>query len=461
MTPGSPFASLLAALAAALLSAAPVLTPLAGPAALAPGNPVTAEAVAAPAPDARGLAAAVDPALDGSPGTVAAQVRDAATGEVLYARDADALAAPASSLKVLTAAAALRTLGPERTLRTRVVAVPGGSGADDDAATELVLVGGGDVLLGDGASDPDAVAGRAGLGTLAERTVAGLVADGVTGEVVLSVDLRLFEGDPVNPAWAPEDLEDGHVSALQPLAAWGGREAPGVDEERIPDPAAHAALVLQDRLREEIQRTGADLELGVREAIPATEADRADVVVAEPVAQVESAPVADVAAYMLAHSENQVAEALGHVAAYAVGRPATHDGAARLLEDVAADLGADTAGMELLDASGLAEGARVSPAQLAAVVSAAARVPWLAPVLDGLPRPGEDSTLDERFRGTAAEDAVAAKTGTLDHTVSLTGTVRTADGRVLAFSVIASDLDWRLDEARAAVDEAVTAMAGR
>lgn len=457
MTPGSPFASLLAALAAALLSAAPVLTPLAGPAALAPGNPVTAEAVAAPSPDARALASAVDAALDASPGRVAAQVRDAATGEVLHARDADSLAAPASSLKVLTAAAALRTLGPERTLRTRVVAVP----AADDGATELVLVGGGDVLLGDGASDPDAVAGRAGLGTLAERTVAGLVADGVTGEVVLSVDLRLFEGDPVNPAWAPEDLEDGHVSALQPLAAWGGREAPGVDEERIPDPAAHAALVLQDRLREEIQRTGADLELGVREAIPATEADRADVVVAEPVAQVESAPVADVAAYMLAHSENQVAEALGHVAAYAVGRPATHDGAARLLEDVAADLGADTAGMELLDASGLAEGARVSPAQLAAVVSAAARVPWLAPVLDGLPRPGEDSTLDERFRGTAAEDAVAAKTGTLDHTVSLTGTVRTADGRVLAFSVIASDLDWRLDEARAAVDEAVTAMAGR
>ena len=71
MTPGSPFASLLAALAAALLSAAPVLTPLAGPAALAPGNPVTAEAVAAPSPDARALASAVDAALDASPGRVA------------------------------------------------------------------------------------------------------------------------------------------------------------------------------------------------------------------------------------------------------------------------------------------------------------------------------------------------------------------------------------------------------
>lgn len=76
-----------------------------------------------------------------------------------------------------------------------------------------------------------------------------------------------------------------------------------------------------------------------------------------------------------------------------------------------------------------------------------------------LPRPGEDSTLDERFRGTAAEDAVAAKTGTLDHTVSLTGTVTTQEGRVLAFSIVASDLDWKLDEAREAVDAAVTAMA--
>lgn len=456
MTPGSPFAFLLAALAAALLSAAPVLTPLAGPAALAPGNPVTAEAVAAPSPDARALASAVDAALDASPGRVAAQVRDAATGEVLHARDADFLAAPASSLKVLTAAAALRTLGPERTLRTRVVAVP----AADDGATELVLVGGGDVLLGDGASDPDAVAGRAGLRTLAERTVAGLAEAGVSGDVVVSVDLRLFDGAAVNPAWTPDLLEDGHVSAVQPLATWGGREVPGVDEERIEDPAGHAALVFQRLLDEEIERTGADLDLGLRDSIPATTAVRDDVVAAEPTAQVESAPVAEVAAYMLAHSENQVAEALGHLSAYAVGRPATHEGAADLLEDVFADLGADTAGMAVLDASGLAEGSRVSPAQLAAVVSAASRVPWLAPVLDGLPRPGEDSTLDERFRGTAAEDAVAAKTGTLDHTVSLTGTVTTQEGRVLAFSIVASDLDWRLDEAREAVDAAVTAMAG-
>lgn len=455
MTPGSPFASLLAALAAALLSAAPVLTPLAGPAALAPGNPVTAEAVAAPSPDARALASAVDAALDASPGRVAAQVRDAATGEVLHARDADFLAAPASSLKVLTAAAALRTLGPERSLRTRVVAVP----AADDGATELVLVGGGDVLLGDGASDPDAVAGRAGLRTLAERTVAGLAEAGVSGDVVVSVDLRLFDGAAVNPAWTPDLLEDGHVSAVQPLATWGGREVPGVDEERIEDPAGHAALVFQRLLDEEIERTGADLDLGLRDSIPATTAVRDDVVAAEPTAQVESAPVAEVAAYMLAHSENQVAEALGHLSAYAVGRPATHEGAADLLEDVFADLGADTAGMAVLDASGLAEGSRVSPAQLAAVVSAASRVPWLAPVLDGLPRPGEDSTLDERFRGTAAEDAVAAKTGTLDHTVSLTGTVTTQDGRVLAFSIVASDLDWKLDEAREAVDAAVTAMA--
>lgn len=456
MTPGSRFASLLAALAAALLSAAPVLTPLAGPAALAPGNPVTAEAVAAPSPDALALASAVDAALDASPGRVAAQVRDAATGEVLHARDADFLAAPASSLKVLTAAAALRTLGPERTLRTRVVAVP----AADDGATELVLVGGGDVLLGDGASDPDAVAGRAGLRTLAERTVAGLAEAGVSGDVVVSVDLRLFDGAAVNPAWTPDLLEDGHVSAVQPLATWGGREVPGVDEERIEDPAGHAALVFQRLLDEEIERTGADLDLGLRDSIPATTAVRDDVVAAEPTAQVESAPVAEVAAYMLAHSENQVAEALGHLSAYAVGRPATHEGAADLLEDVFADLGADTAGMAVLDASGLAEGSRVSPAQLAAVVSAASRVPWLATVLDGLPRPGEDSTLDERFRGTAAEGAVAAKTGTLDHTVSLTGTVTTQDGRVLAFSIVASDLDWRLDEAREAVDAAVTAMAG-
>ena len=138
----------------------------------------------------------------------------------------------------------------------------------------------------------------------------------------------------------------------------------------------------------------------------------------------------------------------------------THEGATQLLAATAEDLGVDTAGMALVDSSGLSPDNRVSAGQLAGVVAGVARTPALGAVLEGLPRPGEDSTLGDRFPDAPARQAVAAKTGTLDQTVSLTGTVTTTSGRVLAFSIICSDLQWKLEPARAAVDEAVSAVAG-
>lgn len=491
MLPATPYASLLAILTAAVLSAAPVLMPAGGPALPAPpealvlpladpagtaalgeesaedpasATPPSAEpsspakppvAEGPPTPSAEAVRAAVAPALDASPGAVSATIRDALTGDVLYERDADAPVAPASGLKVLTAAAALRALGPERTLETRVVALPSATAG----RTELVLVGGGDALLGTGASDAEAVAGRAGLRTLAREAAAELTERGVTGEVVVSTDLRLFEDDGLNPAWSDGLLAGGFISPVQPLATFGGRKAYGTAEERVPDPAAFAADVFQRHLADAVAAAGADLEVLVRDDVPATALPRADVLVAEPVATVDSAPLAEVVAYTLAHSENQVAETLARLAAHEKGLPATVEGVGTLLEQAAAELGADPAGMRVLDASGLAGGNRVSAAQLAAVVVAAAQDPALAPVLAGLPEPGEDSTLAERFLGTAAEGAVAAKTGTLEGTVSLAGTVTTGEGRLLAFSIIASELDWRLDSAREAVDAAVVALA--
>lgn len=407
--------------------------------------------------NARTVEAAVAPELDRSPGVVSAEFTDTATGEVLYGRDAARAAAPASGLKVLTAATALRVLGAERTLRTRVVAFPLGGGA----GTELVLVGGGDVLLGAGVSDPDAVVGRAGLRTLAERTVAGMREQGILGDVVLTTDLRLFEDAGLNPAWPDDLLRDGFISAVQPLATYGGRTAPGTGQERIPNPAGFAATTFQRHLADVLAETGADVTVTVRDKVPATKRARADVLAATPLGQVVSAPVSEVVAFMLAHSENQVAESLLRVAAAVDDRPATDDGVAAMLEASAAALGADPAGLHIVDASGLGEGNRVSAAQLADVVVAVVRDPGLAVVRDALPEPGEDSTLGDRFLGTPAQDAMAAKTGTLDNTVSLTGTLDTDDGRVIAFSVIASDVQGQLEPAREAVDASLVALAGR
>ncbi|MDO4238843.1 D-alanyl-D-alanine carboxypeptidase [Micrococcus sp.] len=413
------------------------------------------------------VADAVEPGLAAAPGTVSAQFRDLATGRVLFSQDAEEPVAPASAVKILTGAAVLDALGSDATLPTRVVVLP----AEDGEATELVLVGGGDVLLGTGASDPSRVDGRAGLRTLAERTLAGLAERGVTGPVVVSTDLRLFEdADPLNPAWSAGMVESGNIAAVQPLATYGGRATPGTGQDRVADPAASAARAFQaelDALADAAAEgddgaTASDpapVEVSLREEVPPTRAARDEVWAAEPVAEVRSAPVGEQVAYLLAHSENQVAEALAHTAAATAGRPATHAGAAALLEAEAADLGVDPAGMDVVDASGLAAANRLSADQLVGVVTGLAADPARALVLDALPRPGEDSTLGERFPSPPARDAVAAKTGTLDQTVSLTGTVTTTSGRVLAFSVVCSGVDWQIAPARAAIDEAVAAVA--
>lgn len=545
--------SLFAAAAAALLAAAPILPP--PPA--GPGLPVGASAVVrqvsaaaaeAPAPDAGRIGAALAGALSDHPGTAHVSVRDAVTGEALYGQGQDEEVAPASSLKLLTAATALRTLGPERRFRTRTVLIdparpavqvqpqpadtwqPAAPAAPDPAVTwappqstwqpspswqppsstwtpeptptptepapapvapsatsaptptpstnepdagaggpssspekepaQLVLVGGGDVLLGTGASDGTRVDGRAGLATLAEQTVQGLQEQGVTGEVELTLDLRLYPGDGVNPAWDPSLLEDGYISAVQPLATFGGRPEAGTGEERLADPAGFAAQRFQALLQGQIDAAGADIDLRVRDDVPRTDLPRALVEEADPVAEVHSAPLREQVRYLLAHSDNQLAEALARNAAYAVGRTPDHRGAAELMADVAADLGADPEGLEMVDAGGLSGRNRISAADLTQVLAASARTPLLGAVLEELATPGSDSTLSERLVGTAAEDTVAAKTGTLLESVSLTGRVVTTRGRVLLFSVVLSGVDSQVADARAATDRVAVALAG-
>ncbi|XNZ00149.1 D-alanyl-D-alanine carboxypeptidase [Micrococcus luteus] len=587
-------ASLFAAAAAALLAAAPILEPHPGDIGPFDGDPappvvqeVSEQAATAPIPTEAEIGSILAGPLAEHPGTAHVSVRDAVTGEELYGQGQDEAVAPASAMKLLTAATALRTLGAERRFRTRTVLIdparsavqtqprpastwqpqataqPGGESAgapqpestwqpapspsstwqpspssswapspsstwqpapsptptpsptgqseptssaeptprptpsptdgaggsdepsespspssaspspgesdaegvppssapEPEGPQQLVLVGGGDVMLGTGDSDESRVDGRAGLATLAEETVQGLQEQGVTGEVELTVDLRLYAGDGVNPAWSQGLLDEGYISRVQPLATFGGRPEPGTAEERVADPAQFAARRFQSVLKEKVEESGAELTLTVREDVPQTTAPREMVEESESVGEVRSAPLREQVDYMLAHSDNQLAEALARNAAYAVGRTPDHRGAAELMTDVAADLGADTEGMDLKDACGLTGRNRISAAALTGVLAASAEMPLLGATLQGLPTPGSDSTLEKRLVGSAAEDTAAAKTGTLLESVSLTGRVVTTQGRVLVFSMVLTGIDSEVADARAATDRAVAALA--
>jgi D-alanyl-D-alanine carboxypeptidase/D-alanyl-D-alanine-endopeptidase (penicillin-binding protein 4) len=58
---------------------------------------------------------------------------------------------------------------------------------------------------------------------------------------------------------------------------------------------------------------------------------------------------------------------------------------------------------------------------------------------DALPTAGVDGTLRNRMRGTAAENNVRAKTGSLSSAASLAGYVTTTAGEKLAFAIIVNN----------------------
>jgi D-alanyl-D-alanine carboxypeptidase/D-alanyl-D-alanine-endopeptidase (penicillin-binding protein 4) len=95
-------------------------------------------------PSRAGLAGVVNPLLadGGLGGRVTASIVDVATGQSLFELAASEPATPASTAKLLTAAAVLHSRGPTYQIPTRVVA-----GA---APGEVVLIGGGDPTLAAG-----------------------------------------------------------------------------------------------------------------------------------------------------------------------------------------------------------------------------------------------------------------------------------------------------------------------
>lgn len=399
----------------------------------------------APSPDAAVLAKALAPllrvrALGSDTGM---DVMDVATGRHLASVEAGTAQVAASTLKILTAAAALATLGPQTGLPTKVAA-----GATSE---EIVLVGGGDVLLAAGAGAAAQVNGHAGLGDLAAQTAAALSARGITS-VALGVDDSLFSGPTVSPSWSSTDVPRGFVAPVTALAVDTGRAGPGHYPRRHADPSLAAAAVFAAHLREG--------GITVKQGIARVKADSD----AQVYATVTGAPVGDVVEYMLTTSDNTVAEVLARLVASATGRPATFaDAGVAVLEQVAA-LGVAAERASMTGGSGLGRTDSASAAMLTEVLALAAGKdhPELRPVLSGLPVAAVTGTLATRFAsgaGTSARGVVRAKTGSLSGVNSLAGVVVDADGRLLAFAVLADD-SGPTSPARAALDKIAIALAG-
>jgi serine-type D-Ala-D-Ala carboxypeptidase/endopeptidase (penicillin-binding protein 4) len=364
-------------------------------------------------------------------------------GRTVAAHGAERPMLPASTLKLVTAAAILTTLGPDARLRTSVETT---APIDRDGSLrgDLHLLGSGDPLLA------SAEYGRwvfpARPRTPLESLADDLVASGlrrVHGDIVGHAEG--FGGPTVAEGWIESyynDFNARHIGGLTVDAGlegryrWADGKKPDPDDretqptrvilELAEDPARNAA----DQLARALDHRGVRID---GEAV----AREPDATVVGRLATVESPPMADLLRFMVQSSDNHIADTLLHT----VGRVRTGEGSwergERAAIQVLGHLGVDTSGVRLADGSGLSRDDRLTALSLVELDRAmsAGRHGEIWQSLMAVA--GERGTLSTRLRGTPAQGRLLAKTGNLRDVSSLSGFVRNEHERH-HFAIIAN-----------------------
>lgn len=396
------------------------IKPLPAPATAAPA--VTPVADSAPTPTDAGLTAALAPALaDPNLGNLTGRVTDALTGEQLWEQRSTLPMQPASTNKVLTAAAALLTLDRDARLTTTVVA------ADQRTDPGLVILkGGGDTTLSAAPPGTDTwYRDAARISDLADQVRRSGIEVTAVG-----VDISAYPGPNMAPGWDPADIPGGDIAPMAPVMLDGGRTQPVTEDSgRSTTPATDAGRALA-------------VALGIDPA--AVTVRPAPVTGARQIAKVQSPPLIDRLRVMMNASDNVMAEATAREVAAQLGRPQSFEGGVQSVLGQLSSAGIDTAGAILMDSSGLSVDDRLTARTLDEVVTAAAGddEPKLRPLVDLLPIAGGSGTLSNRYLDTTAgRDAAGwlrAKTGSLTGTNALAGIVTDARGRVLTFALMSN-----------------------
>ena len=371
-------------------------------------------------PSAGGLAAVLAPAAaDPNLGRLGGRITDAITGKELWQVADDLPLVPASTNKVLTAAAALLTLDGQARISTRVVA------GSQNPQGPVVLVGAGDPTLS--AAPPGVDTWYRGAPRISDL-VEQVRRSGVTPTAV-QVDTSAFSGPTLAPGWDPSDVDNGDIAPIESAMIDAGRIQPTtVNSRRSRTPALDAG-------RELAKALGLDPAAVTIATAPSG---------ARQLAVVQSAPLVLRLSEMMDHSDNVLAECIAREVAGAMNRPRSFAGAVDAVTNRLSTAHIDTTGAALQDSSGLSVDDRLTAKTLDGTVQAAAGPdqPSLRALLDLLPIAGGSGTLADRFLDPATNQGPAgwlrAKTGSLTAINSLVGVVTDRSGRVLTFAFVSN-----------------------
>ncbi|MDR3069876.1 MAG: D-alanyl-D-alanine carboxypeptidase/D-alanyl-D-alanine-endopeptidase [Propionibacteriaceae bacterium] len=328
-----------------------------------------------------------------------------------FAAKNDKAMVPASTMKILTAMAAIDVLGSAKTFTTKVVSAGKG---------KITLVGAGDPYLTIKKSKVPAQ--LASIEALANATAKALKAKGVK-KVALTYDASLFSGAAYSPSW--DKKWKPYTARIKSLVVNSGKST-GWRADTDPAKAAAGAFAKQ------LKKKGVKVSSVKPAKAPANAAE---------VAQVTSATVGTMVRRLLRYSDNVAAEVLARHVALARGKAGSFNGASRALSDWLAEHGLWTGDMKIDGGSGLTPKARIKPSTLAKALGMVLADPVYLDVSGGLPVAGKNGTLKKRFSDKtekAGRNVVHAKTGSLKAATSLAGFVKTKDGAMLAFAFLAA-----------------------
>lgn len=159
-------------------------------------------------------------------------------------------------------------------------------------------------------------------------------------------------------------------------------------------------------------------------------------------------------------SLNLSSETLVRVLGLELRGEGTFDKGKEVVEETLARMGVGKESYSYADASGLSRLNLVSADALIQVLKFMHRNKYFPHFFNSLSVAGVDGTLENRMKKTRAENNVHAKTGSFANVSALSGYVRTADGEMLAFSVLANNFLVPKEIVENVQDRALSRLAG-